>query len=92
MSGRRLRLFGRLDRYVGGLFVNSYATALFLVVGLFLILDMASNLDDYLEPWPDGTRASNLLIVWYYLLDLPFLFLQVAQTLQAMAAEAAGPG
>lgn len=78
MSGRRLRLLGRLDRYIGGLFVTSYATALFLVVGLFLILDMASNLDDYLEPWPDGSRASNVLIAWYYLLDLPFLFLQVA--------------
>jgi len=78
MSGRRLRVLGRLDRYVGGLFVTSYVTALFFVVGLFLILDMASNLDEYLEPWPDGSRASNLLIAWYYLLDLPFLFLQVA--------------
>ncbi|MFN0009206.1 MAG: LptF/LptG family permease [Planctomycetota bacterium] len=78
MSGRRLRVLGRLDRYIGGLFLTSYATALFLVVGLFLILDMASNLDDYLEPWPDGSRASNIVIAWYYLLDLPFLFLQVA--------------
>jgi lipopolysaccharide export LptBFGC system permease protein LptF len=78
MTRRRLRLGGRLDRYVGGLFVTSYATAFLLVVGLFLILDMASNLDEYLEPWPDGSRASNLLIAWYYLLDIPFLFLQVA--------------
>lgn len=78
MRARRLRLAGRLDRYVGSLFVTSYATAFLLVVGLFLILDMASNLDEYLEPWPDGSRASNLLIAWYYLLDVPFLFLQVA--------------
>ena len=78
MGGRGLRIGGRLDRYVGGLFVSSYATAFLLVVGLFLILDMASNLDEYLEPWPDGTRASNLMIAWYYLLDVPFLFLQVA--------------
>lgn len=78
MSARRLRLGGRLDRYVGTLFLNSYATAFFLVVGLFLILDMASNLDEYLEPWPDGSRVSTFLIGWYYLLDVPFLFLQVA--------------
>jgi lipopolysaccharide export system permease protein len=77
MSSRGLRIGGRLDRYVGGLFVSSYATAFFLVVGLFLILDMASNLDDYLEAWPGGGRASNFLIARYYLLDVPFLFLQV---------------
>lgn len=78
MSGRSLRIAGRLDRYVGGLFITSYATAFLLVVGLFLILDMASNLDEYLEPWPDGSRVSSLLIAWYYLLDVPFLFMQVA--------------
>lgn len=78
MNGRGLKVGGRLDRYVGGLFVSSYATAFLLVVGLFLILDMAANLDDYLEPWPGGERAPNLLIGHYYLLHVPFLFLQVA--------------
>jgi lipopolysaccharide export LptBFGC system permease protein LptF len=78
MKRRPLRLGGLLDRYVGGLFLSSYATAFFLVVGLFLILDMAAKLDGYIEPWPDGGRASTLLITWYYLLNVPFLFLQVA--------------
>jgi lipopolysaccharide export LptBFGC system permease protein LptF len=78
MTSRGLRIGGRLDRYVGGLFVSSYATAFLLVVGLFLILDMASNIDGYVEPWPDGRRAPSFLIVRFYLLQIPFLFLQVA--------------
>jgi lipopolysaccharide export LptBFGC system permease protein LptF len=78
MTRRGLRIGGRLDRYVGWLFVSSYATAFLLVVGLFLILDMSSNLDDYVEPWPRGGHAPSFLIVRYYLLDIPFLFLQIA--------------
>jgi len=78
MTRRGLRIGGRLDRYVGWLFVSSYATAFLLVVGLFVILDMASNLDAYLEAWPGGGHAPSFLIIRYYLLDIPFLFLQIA--------------
>jgi len=78
MRERGLRIGGRLDRYVGGLFVSSYATAFLLVVGLFVILDMASNLEGYVETWHDGRRAPTLLVVRFYLLHVPFLFLQVA--------------
>jgi len=78
MKRGRLRWFGRIDRYVLALFGASYATALLLVVGLYLIMDMASNLDDYLQKFPDGTRPSALTIARYYSLHLPFLFLQVA--------------
>ncbi|MFT7678377.1 MAG: lipopolysaccharide export system permease protein [Planctomycetota bacterium] len=74
---RRLKLGSRLDRYVLSHFVGSYLSALFLMVGLFWILDMAANLDEFLEAAPDGTTASTLLIASYYLLNLPFLFLQV---------------
>src|SRR5260221_319723 len=78
MTRRGLRIGGRLDRYVGWLFVSSYATAFLLVVGLFVILDMASNLDAYVEAWPGGGHAPSFLIIRYYLLDIPFLFLQIA--------------
>jgi lipopolysaccharide export LptBFGC system permease protein LptF len=78
MKRGHLRILGRVDRYVLSLFASSYATALLLVVGLYLILDMASNLDDYLTKWPDGTRASALTIARFYALHLPFLFLQIA--------------
>jgi lipopolysaccharide export system permease protein len=75
---------GRLDRYVGGLFVASYATAFLLVVGLVIVLNLASNLS-FFEPWPDGRTASTLDIVRYYVLSIPFLFLEVAPYVTVIA-------
>jgi lipopolysaccharide export system permease protein len=74
---RGLRIGGHVDRYVGTLFLSSYATAFLLVVGLFLVLDMAGNIDEYVEPWPDGSRAPASLIASYYVLQVPFVFLQI---------------
>lgn len=82
---RRWALGGRLDRYVGWTFVSSYATALFVVMGLFIIMDMASNLDDYLEPWPDGSTVSSAILMGYYLFNLPILFLQAAPFITLIA-------
>jgi lipopolysaccharide export system permease protein len=82
---RRLALLGRLDRYVGWTFASSYAMALFVVMGLFVVMDMASNLDEYLEPWPDGTSASSTQIALYYLFNTPFLFLQAAPFITLIA-------
>lgn len=78
MRRRGVKIGGRLDRYVGTLFVSSFATAFFILMGLFLILDMASNLDEYLETWKNGSSAPVLLIARYYVLYVPFVFLQVA--------------
>jgi lipopolysaccharide export system permease protein len=78
MRGRGLKLGGRLDRYVGSLFLSSYATAFLLVVGLFLILDMTANIDEFVETWDDGSSAPVALIVRFYLLNIPFLFLQIS--------------
>jgi lipopolysaccharide export LptBFGC system permease protein LptF len=75
---------GLLDRYVGGLFLSAYAAALFLVVGLAVVLDLASNLD-WFETWPDGGRASTVMVLRYYLLQLPFLYLQVAPFVTVVA-------
>ncbi|MFT7485418.1 MAG: lipopolysaccharide export system permease protein [Candidatus Paceibacteria bacterium] len=82
---RRMAILGRLDRYVGLTFASSYATALFVVMGLFVIMDMASNLDDYLEPWPDGSTVSSVIVAGYYLFNLPFLFLQAAPFITLIA-------
>ncbi|MEX1023594.1 MAG: LptF/LptG family permease [Planctomycetota bacterium] len=73
-----LRAFGTLDRYVLRLFLASYATAFFLVVGLLLILDLASNLDGYLAPDEGERAASGLEILHFYALQVPFLFLGVS--------------
>lgn len=80
-----LRFGGHLDRYIGSLYLASYVTAFLIIVGLFLILDLASNLEGYLEAWPDGSRAPSLLIVQYYLLQIPFLYLQVAPFITLVA-------
>lgn len=86
MNGRGLRLGGRLDRYVGALFVSSYATAMLIVVGLFLVLDLAGKIDEYIEPLKDGSPTPSLLIVRYYLLHIPFLFLQVGPFVTLVAS------
>ena len=85
MISRRLPLMGRMDRYVISHFVGSYGTALFLLLGLFLIMDLTSNLDDYLEPAANGQTASTSVLVRYYLLKLPFLFLEVAPFITLLA-------
>ena len=79
-----LRLFGRIDGYVGGLFMAAYATSFLLVVGLVLIFDLASNLD-WFEPWEDGGRAPTGTVLRYYLLQVPFLYLQVAPFVTVVA-------
>ena len=83
---RPLLQLGRLDRYVGTLFFSSYATALLLMMGLFIILDMASNLDDYLEPWPNGETVGISVVVRYYILNLPYQFLQIAPFVTVLSA------
>lgn len=75
---RGLPLGGRLDRYVFFHFVQSYMTAMLLMTGLFMVIDMASNLDDYLETWDDGTTVPATVLLKFYILNLPYLFLQVA--------------
>lgn len=78
MTTTSLLFGGRLDRYVARLFVLSYLAAFFLVVGMFLIIDMAANLDDFLRPNEDGSTPASALVVRYYLLQLPFLYLQMS--------------
>jgi lipopolysaccharide export system permease protein len=78
MRPRALPFGSRLDRYVARVFGLSYLAAFVLVVGLFLILDMATHLDDYLSPGKDGRAPPSWLVGQYYLLQLPFLYLQMS--------------
>jgi lipopolysaccharide export system permease protein len=73
-----LVVLGRLDRYVLRLFALSYLVALLLVVGLFLIIDVSTKLEDFLEPASDGTTPPTALVVHYYVLQTPLLYLQVS--------------
>jgi lipopolysaccharide export system permease protein len=76
--GTGLRFGGCLDRYVSELFIGSYAVALLLVTGIFVIINLASNLDEYLRPGADGISPSGWLVVKLYIYQTPFLFLEVA--------------
>ncbi len=78
MRPRALPFPSRLDRYVARLFALSYGAAFFLVVGLFVILDMATNLDEYLTPDKTGYAPPTALVGEFYLLQLPFLYLQMS--------------
>lgn len=85
MRARQLPLGSRLDRYVAGLFARSYGAAFFLVVGLFVIIDMATNLDDYLARDKSGYAPSSALVAEFYLLQLPFLYLAMSPYVTLMA-------
>ena len=80
-----LRVLGRLDRYVGAMFSMSYATAVLLVVGLFVVIDMASHLS-YFEAGDDGKGTSLLLLLEYYALSAPFLYVQASPFVTVVAA------
>ena len=85
MRPRGLPFPCRLDRYVAWLFTLSYAAAFFLVVGLFVIIDMATNLDDYLAPDKSGYAPPTSMVGEFYLLQLPFLYLQMSPYVTLLA-------
>jgi lipopolysaccharide export LptBFGC system permease protein LptF len=78
MTRHSLRLGGYLDRYVTRMFAASYLTAFMLVVGLYLVVDMATNLDEYLQPDEETGEGKVPQVLRYYLLHCPFLYLQVS--------------
>jgi len=73
-----LRPWGIIDRYVMRPFAGSYLSAFLLVVGLFLIIDMALNLDSFLAEDESGIKPSLLLVMQYYALKVPFLYLEMS--------------
>lgn len=79
MTARRpLAITSRLDRYVGAHFFGSYCATFGLMVGMFSILDLAGNVDQYFEPWPDGTTVSLWTVIQYGVMNVPYQFLQIA--------------
>ncbi len=78
MKSRSLKTGGCIDRYVAKLFVKSYLAAFLLVVGLYTIINMATNLDEYLKPAADGTTPPTIDVVRLYILQIPFLYLEMS--------------
>jgi lipopolysaccharide export system permease protein len=77
ISERHLSIRSRLDRYVGAHFFWSYCATLGLMVGMFVILDLAGKVD-YFEPWKDGTQIPFTTVLYFGLLNLPYQLLQIA--------------
>ena len=74
LASGRLKIGGQLDRYVIRLFAFSYLTAFLLVVGLFLIIDVAASLDTFVAPDDEGRSPSSLTILAYYASHVPFIY------------------
>ncbi len=80
---------GKLDRYVLRRFLAYYGLALLYLVGLFLLVDLATRLDKFYEA-REVLRASGRTVAGtiaaYYAASLPLLVLQVAPFVTVMGA------
>jgi lipopolysaccharide export system permease protein len=80
---------GRLDRYVLRRFLQFYGLALLYLVGLFLVVDLVTRLDRFLEAkayLADAGRTVPGAVLAYYTASLPLLVLQVAPFVTVMGA------
>jgi lipopolysaccharide export system permease protein len=77
-------LGGRLDRYIGGLFAMSYSTSCLLVVGLGIVIHIASNLS-FFEESATGTAATTWELLEFYALSAPFFYVQFSPLVTVIA-------
>ena len=80
---------GKLDRYVLRRFLAFYGLALLYLVGLFLVVDLVTRLDKFLEARKDLEAAGRTVagaVFSYYSATLPLLVLQVAPFVTVMGA------
>lgn len=79
----------KLDRYVSGYFLSSYGVCLLFFMGMFVLIDLFGKSDEIVEA-TDSLRQMGYsvgpLLIRYYGLLLPFVFLQVAPFVTVMAA------
>jgi len=62
-----------LDKYILSKIIKGYFCLLFLFLGLFIIIDIFSNLESFLK-----SKVTFLEIINYYFFSLPFIFLKVS--------------
>ena len=80
---------GRLDRYVLRRFLGFYGLSLLYLVGLFLLVDVVTRLDKFMEAKEAIEKAGGTLagtMLRYYAADVPLLVLQVAPFVTVMGA------
>ncbi len=80
---------GKLDRYVASHFLSSYGVCLLFFLGMFVLIDLFSKSDDLFENAREIAKMGHSmgpLVLKFYALMLPFIFLQVAPFVTVMAA------
>ncbi|NUN52913.1 MAG: LptF/LptG family permease, partial [Planctomycetaceae bacterium] len=80
---------GRLDRYVLRRFLAFYGLSLLYLAGLFLLVDAAARLDQFLEARPVLEKAGRSVagaVLRFYGAGLPLVVLQVAPFVTVMGA------
>ena len=81
-------MFGRLDRYVYRVVLGSYAAGLLFMTLLFSLMDLLVRLGDYVTKASEqGVETLELmgLLLHYYLLMLPVVFVSVAPFVSVIA-------
>ena len=82
-------LGGLLDRYVAGRFLGAYGMCLLGFIGLFLVVDLSSNVDDFMKAAPHfeevGTSAFSAGLR-FYASKLPTILMFVGPFLTLFAA------
>ena len=76
---------GRLDRYVGGIYLSCWVTSLVFFIGLFGVVDFFGHVQDLLDHAREAGQGAGL-IGRFYLVQLPSIFKEVAPFVMLMAA------
>ncbi|MHC4821775.1 MAG: LptF/LptG family permease [Planctomycetota bacterium] len=80
---------GKLDRYVLRRFLGYYGVSLLYLVGLFVVVDVVSRLDSFLDSAAElekGGRSVYGAMLSFYAAGLPLIMLQVAPFVTVMGA------
>ncbi|MEQ8763969.1 MAG: LptF/LptG family permease [Planctomycetota bacterium] len=79
----------KLDRYVGRNFLWTYGVCFTFFLGIYLIIDFIGKSNDYIKSARELSKVNvdvQSLIVSYYLMSLPWIYMQIAPFITAMAA------
>jgi lipopolysaccharide export system permease protein len=77
-------MIGKMDRYVGRIFLTSWFVSLVFFIGLFGIVDFFGNIDDFFDNIKEG-ESSLGIIGRFYLYQAPSIFLNVAPFIMLMS-------
>jgi lipopolysaccharide export system permease protein len=80
-----------LDRYVLGLFLKNYLISFMVLIGLFIVLDMVFNFDEFAEVRTQGGGVQAAIaiasgIANYYFYRMFLIFVQLAGIIPVVAA------